>query len=138
MNDKKCINCSEQKICQDSSTSWIFFIVGLIAAFAVRIVNFLIHISPLYAKIAWYVGVSGFLLFFIYKFRIIQARSRFIAQNKLVDKISAHEPLSAHDQDFIALTLCSLSSRKERINYFFIFALSAVALLLAVYMDFFK
>lgn len=136
--EKKCIDCSEYKNCKDSFSSWIFFIIGIIATIAIRVVTVLIHMNPIYAKIAWYVGVSGFFLFFVYKFRISQARSRLIIEQHLVDKINRQEKLTNDNYNLIGTILCALSSKKERINYIFIFALSAIALLLAIYMDFLK
>ena len=134
----QCINCVEHKRCKDSFTSWIFFAIGLIATIALRIVTVLFNINPAYGKIAWYVGVGGFLLFFVYKFRVNQTRYSLIKQNKLVDKISQNKQLAEEDYRLIGAILCSLSSRKERINYFFIFALSAIALILAIYFDFIR
>ena len=134
----RCITCSEYKNCNDSFASWIFFIVGLIATVAIRVVTVLIHLNPIYAKVAWYIGVGGFFAFFIYKFRISQERSKKISQRNLVDKINQQKELSKDDYDLIGRILCGLSSKKERINYIFIFGLSAIALLLAIYMDFFK
>ena len=64
-----------------------------------------------------------------------QARSRLIEQSKLVSKISQKNKLTEQDYDLISTILCALSSKKERINYFFIFGLSAAALILAVYFD---
>ncbi len=135
---KRCITCSEYKNCRDSFASWVFFIIGLIATVAIRVVTVLIHLDPIYAKVAWYVGVAGFFVFFIYKFKVSQARTRSISQRNLVDKINREEQLSQEDFGLIGVILCGLSSRKERINYIFIFALSAVALILAIYMDFLK
>ena len=134
----RCITCSEYKNCNDSFASWIFFIVGLIATVAIRVVTVLIHLNPIYAKVAWYIGVGGFFVFFVYKFRISQERSKNISQRNLVDKINQQKELSKDDYDLIGAILCALSSKKERINYIFIFGLSAIALLLAIYMDFFK
>lgn len=54
------------------------------------------------------------------------------------DKIEQGRQLTKEDYDLISAILCGLSSKKERINYFFIFGLSAIAILLAVYMDFLK
>jgi hypothetical protein len=138
MEKKQCISCSEYKNCRDSLTSWFFFIIGLIATVAIRVVTVLIHLNPIYAKIAWYIGVAGFLAFFIYKFKIHQARSKIIRQRGLLDKISHNAALTEQDYSVIGAILCGLSSRKERINYVFIFGLSALALILAVYMDFLK
>ncbi len=138
MKNKKCIDCSEYKNCRDSFTSWIFFIIGLVATVAIRVVTVLMHMNPIYAKIAWYIGVGGFFLFFVYKFRVSQTRTRAISQRNLVDKINQGQQLTEEDYSLIGKILCALSSRKERINYIFIFGLSALALFLAIYMDFFR
>ena len=135
---KKCIGCSEYKRCRDSFTSWVFFIIGLVATVAIRVVTVLIHVDPIYAKIAWYTGVGGFFMFFVYKFKVNQARAKLIDRQDLVDKIDNKKQLTEDDYSLIGVILCALSSRKERVNYFFIFALSALALLLAIYMDFLK
>ncbi len=118
--------------------SWIFFVIGLIATIAIRVVTVLIHINPLYGKIAWYIGVSGFLLFFIYKFNVNQARSKLIERKNLVQKIISQKDLAQDDYNLIGAILCGISSKKERINYFFIFVLSAIVLVVAIYIDVFR
>lgn len=135
---KKCVGCAEHKNCQESFSSWIFFIIGIIATIAVRVVTVLIHVSPIYAKIAWYVGIAGFFIFFIYKFRVSQARAKVISEHGLADKINHGEKLTRDDYGLIGVILCGLSSKKEMINYMFIFGLSAVAIIAALYMDFVK
>ena len=138
MKDERCINCSQKKNCTDSFVSWIFFIIGLIATVAIRVVTVLMNIHPVYGKVAWYIGVAGFLLFFIYKFNANRGLAALIDKENLIEKTRHQKPLSAEEYNLIAAILCSLKSEKERINYFFIFAVSAVALLLAVYFDFIK
>ena len=138
MDNKKCQTCSEYKSCRDSFSSWVFFIIGIIATIAVRVVTVLIHVDPVYAKVAWYIGITGFFMFFVYKFKVSEARSRLINEKGLLDKLNKGEHLEEEDSRAIGNILCGVTSRKERINYFFIFGLSAVALALAVYMDFFK
>ena len=103
-----------------------------------RVVTVLMHMNSTYGKMAWYIGVGGFFVFFVYKFRVNQARSRAITQSSLVDKINYKKELVEEDYNLIGAILCGLSSKKERINYVFIFALSALALILAIYMDFLK
>ncbi len=138
MQENKCINCSERKRCKDNFTSWIFFTIGLIATISVRLVIVLMHLDPLYGKIAWYIGISGFFLFFAYKFRINQTRSKIIIQKKLVHKLAGQGQLNKEENELIAAILCSLISKKEMLNYFFIFALSALSLIVAIYFDFIK
>ncbi len=133
---KKCVSCREYKNCQDSFASWFFFIVGIISTVAIRSLSFLVHLGPIYGKIAWYTGVGGFLVFFIYKFKVEQSRAKIIKEMGLVDKINYKEKLTQEDYSAIGAMLCGIGSNKERINYLFIFALSAFALVLALYMDF--
>lgn len=138
MQKNKCTNCIQRKNCQDSFVSWVFFAIGLVATVAIRIVTVLIHLDPLYGKIAWYIGVGGFFLFFAYKFKINQARSKIIIQKRLINKLAGQGQLNKEENELVAAILCSLSSKKERLNYFFIFVLSAIALIVAVYFDFIK
>ena len=133
-----CTECSEYKNCKDSFASWSIFIIGLIATVAIRVVTVLMHLNPLYAKIAWYVGIGGFLAFFVYKFQISQNRVRIIAKQNLISKINNQKGLTEKDYATIGAILCGVGSKKERTNYFFIFDLSAIALFLAIYMDFLK
>jgi hypothetical protein len=138
MKNKTCLNCAQKKNCNNSFVSWMFFIIGLIATVAIRVVTVLMNIHPVYGKIAWYVGVGGFLLFFIYKFNANRGLAKLIGEEDLIKKARGQKPLSSEEYNLIAGILCSLKSEKERINYFFIFTVSAVALVLAVYFDFIK
>jgi len=134
----ECKNCIEYRRCKDSFVSWIFFIIGLIATMAIRAVTILANIDPMYAKIAWYFGVFGFLLFFIYKFRVNQSRSDLIDRRNIMQKLIQKNRLTDEDYNFVSSIFCALRSKKERINYLFIFALSAIALILAIYLDFIR
>jgi hypothetical protein len=116
----------------------IFFIIGLIATIAIRVVTLLIHVNPLYGQIAWYIGVIGFLLFFVYKYNIDSTRYKIIKKNGLVVKILGNEGLKNEDKQVLSAILCALSSSKDRINYFVIFASSVLALIAGVYFDFIK
>ena len=136
--NKKCLNCSEYKNCRDSFSSWIFFIIGMVATIALRVVTVLIHLDPIYGQIAWYVGVAGFFIFFVYKFRVDRARYKLIVKSGLMDKIAQGDKIAEDDRQLIGSILCSLSSNKDRINYFVIFFSSAVALIVALYFDFLK
>ncbi len=138
IDKEKCETCVERYRCRDSSLSWVFFIIGLIATIAMRVVTVLMHIKPVYGQIAWYVGVGGFFLFFLYKFKIDQERAKIIEEQDILGKIDGHKQLEANDYALIRGLLCSLISKKERINYFFIFGLSAVAWIVALYVDFLR
>ena len=134
--DNKCVSCRFYRGCKESFNSWIYFIVGLIATIAIRVVLIFHALHPIYGKIAWYVGVTGFFMFFLYKFRVNSRRQREIKRLGLHEKIGRREPLGEKDYENIGLILCSLASNKEKINYMFIFATSVIALVIAVYFDF--
>ena len=138
MKDKKCINCGQYKNCKNTRASWFFFVVGVIATVSIRTVTVLMDFNPIYGKFTWYTGVSGFLIFFIYKFKVSQSRAKLIITKGLIDKIANQKQLAKDDYNDVGELLCGLVSKKERVNYFFIFILSALALLFAIYMDFFK
>ncbi|MDP8249191.1 MAG: hypothetical protein P9M00_13710 [Candidatus Tritonobacter lacicola] len=136
--DEKCESCTEYSRCRDSLHSWIYFIIGLIATIAIRVVVIFQNVAPIYGKVAWYVGVVGFFVFFLYKFRVGHEREKHIERSGLVDKIDGREVLEEKDYENLGAILCSLSSRKERVNFFFIFATSVLAIALALYFDLFK
>lgn len=135
---KKCHNCSQYSNCKDSFLSWVFFVIGMVATIAVRVVTVLMHLRPIYGQIAWYVGIGGFFVFFAHKFKVDRSRYKMIVKEELKEKIIKNSQISQADRQFIGSLLCSLSSNKDQINYFLIFASSAIALVLALYFDFIK
>jgi len=116
----------------------VFFIIGLVAIIAIRAVTILDYVKPVYGKMAWYVGVIGFFIYFGYKYKIEQSRSGLINKHNLVDKVMHGEKIEKEDRDMIGAVLCALSSNKDKINYAIIFLSSAVVLIIAFYLDFFK
>jgi len=55
-----------------------------------------------------------------------------------MQKLIQKNQLTDEDYNFVSSVFCALRSKKERINYLFIFALSAIALILAIYLDFIR
>ena len=136
MKSSKCTYCSQRRNCNDSFTSRLFVVIGLIATLSIRLVTLLFHLSATYARIAWYIAIVGFIIFFLYKFKISKSRAELITKRNLVDKMLSGQPISGEERKIIGQLLCSLNSRNERINFFFIFFLSVLALIAAVYVDF--
>ena len=136
-NDR-CPTCTYYNNCKDSFASWIFFIIGLFSTIAIRIVTVLVDFNPWYGKIAWYCGVLGFFVFFIYKYRVESFRARAITQHQLLQKIHGKKNLTEEDFSLLGTLLCALNSRKDRINYFVIFSSSILAFFVAIYFDFFR
>ncbi|MCG2711953.1 MAG: hypothetical protein L6416_06485 [Candidatus Omnitrophica bacterium] len=61
MKDKKCLNCLQRKNCGDSFVSWIFFVIGLVATVAIRIVTVLmdIHLKSEKERINYFFYICG-------------------------------------------------------------------------------
>ncbi len=136
--NKTCGSCPEYRRCRDSAASWFYFVIGIIAAFSIRLVAAFMDYNVLYAKIAWYIGVVGFLIFFLYKFNVDTARSRLIRESAIIAKLHRKEPLLEDEYRLLGAVLCALTSNKDRINHFVIFSTSIITLLFAVYADFFR
>jgi hypothetical protein len=134
----ECINCSRYTECRETAASWFLLFISLIATITIRLVNVVMDFSQLWAKIFWYMGVSGFFIFFLYKFRLDRSTQRQIDRMNLLDRLTDKEQLSVHEYDFLRGILCQLRSKKDTINYFFIFFTSGLALLLGIYQDFLK
>ena len=136
--NNKCADCVEYKRCKETTTSLIFFIIGLIAVIAVRAVTILEHVKPVYGKMAWYVGVLGFFLYFAYKYKVDNDRSHIISSRNLKSKVLHGGEIDKEDRDAIGAVLCALGSKKDRVNYLIIFISSAIVLVIAAYLDLLK
>ena len=135
---KSCKSCLVYKECRDTAASWIFLFIGLLATVAIRAVNLIMDFSPLWAKVCWYIGVGGFLIYFLYKFRQDRKIQDELKRRMLGEKLSGNPELTAEDREFLQSILCKLKSTKDSINYFFIFLTSALALIAGIYLDFIK
>lgn len=123
--------------CHDSATSWVFFFMGIAATVAMRVIEPFNSINPLYGRISWFVGVTGFLLFFIYKYRILHGRAKVIRETGLAEKLANASRLSSREYILLSEIVCSQDNWKERANFLIIFVLSAAALLFALVVEFF-
>ncbi|MEN3014067.1 MAG: hypothetical protein ABDH23_05600 [Endomicrobiia bacterium] len=125
------------KKCKDSTVAVVFFIIGLIATIAIRAIGIVTNIlGEVGSKILWYIGVIGFLLFFVYKYNVEKRRRKIIFENAILEKIIINSELDSKDKEVLGSLICSLVSRKDTINYFVIFFTSAVSLVIAVLFDF--
>jgi hypothetical protein len=135
---KTCTHCALEAGCRESAVSWIFLFIGLVATISIRAVNLVLDISSLWAKIFWYTGVAGFFIYFLYKFRSDRRIQKEMARIDFSEKLKHPEQLTEADREFIKGVLCSLKSKKDTINYFFIFTTSGLALLFGLYKDLLK
>jgi hypothetical protein len=131
----KCVNCYEYLDCRESSLSWVLFAVGILATIALRVIQPLNFLNPLYGKVAWYVGVLGFFIFFLYQFRTHHNRHLVIEDRGLIPKIKNKEYLTNEDYEALNVLFCEVTSRRDQINFIFISVFSVIALIVALYFD---
>ena len=113
-----------------------FFALGIISAFAFRAIIILQRFEPAWVRPVWYVGVLGFTAFFMYRFYISEKRKKTIARFQLIEKLKANVCLTEEDRDIIVYLLSSLKKSPENINYFIIFLLSILAIVLDLFLTF--
>ncbi len=112
-----------------------FFWIGIIATVAYRIIIVLNFYSPLWVKIAWYIGTIGFVLYFWHRYNIAKKRAKLIKEHNLIETITDSEIEPQKKQVLHYLMKTSLTS-KARWNSGLIFILSLAALILAIILDF--
>ena len=135
---KQCLNCQAAGRCRDTAVSWVFLFIGVIATISIRVVNLVLPFGLFWPKFFWYLGVAGFFLYFLYKFRQDKILRQELERHQIHNKISNSKALDASEREFLYTMLCRLRSNKDAINYFFIFSSSAIVMILAVYQDFIK
>ncbi len=118
------------------ATRLFYFWSGIIATLAYRIIIVLNAYDPVWVQVAWYIGTIGFVVYFIHRYDISEKRGRIIQERGLEEKVAAIKGLSKDDKAAMAYIFHTLQSSKEKWNYIFIFALSALALIAGVVMDF--
>ena len=104
----------------------IFFLLGMLSSVAFRAIILFQKYNPGWVRPVWYFGVIGYMLFFIYRYRISSRRKRTIRRANLIEKLGAGVTLSAEDRDLLS----SIRKSPEDWNYLAIFILSVAAIAL--------
>lgn len=112
-----------------------FFWTGIIATLAYRLIIFFTTSDPVFLRIIWYVGTIGFTIYFIHRYQVAQRRTMVLQELRLAEKVPALKELSDRDREGLDYVFATLQSSKEKWNYYFIFASSAVALLAGLWSD---
>ncbi|MDA3839746.1 MAG: hypothetical protein PF572_01535 [Patescibacteria group bacterium] len=112
---------------------WMF-LVGLIATIAYRIIVILNYYNDVWVEIAWYVGTIGFIWYFAHRYRVENKRDKLVENLKLASKIQNKKELSDEDRDALVYILRGLKTSLAKWNYIFIFVISFLALVYALYL----
>jgi hypothetical protein len=106
---------------------YLFFSLGLISAVAFRAIIVFQRMEPGWVRPVWYVAVLGYVLFFLYRFRISRKRKRAIERFRLIEKVKANACLTEEDREVVLYLLSSIKVSLEDLNYAIIFILSVAA-----------
>lgn len=107
---------------------YMYFVIGLLSAVAFRAIIILQHIEPAWVRPVWYLAVVGYLLFFLYRYRISQKRKKAIRDFQLIEKIRANACLQDDDREVLIYLLSSIKVSLEDRNYAIIFLTSILAI----------
>lgn len=105
----------------------LFFIIGILSAIAFRIIIVFNNINPQWVRPVWYIGVIGYIFFFLYRYYISYKRKRTIKEYNLIEKLQTDDILSKEDRKMLEYLVSSIKKSRENINYLFIFVLSVIA-----------
>ncbi len=110
----------------------LFFVIGLISALSFRALMAIKEIQPHLFRPVWYLGIIGYILFFGFRYSITRKRKKAISDYNLIQKLERDAPLTTNDREVMIYILSSLQKSRENLNYLFIFATSAIAVLLDI------
>ncbi len=110
---------------------WFFFISGIIATIAYRIIFLL---DSYWIDVAWYIGTIGFTLYFWHRTTIETKRANIVKDYKLIEAIQESDVQNEKKKALIYLVKTSLTS-KARFNSAFIFIASLVVLISSLAID---
>ncbi len=109
-----------------------FFVLGLVSAISFRAIIVLKKIEPSLVRPVWYVGAVGYMLFFLYRTHITRKRKSAIQKYRLIEKVKTNACLSDEDREVLGYLLSSLEKSPEEFNYFLIFIISIIAVVIDI------
>ena len=112
-----------------------FLILGIISAIAFRAIIVFQRIEPSWVRPVWYVGTAGYMVFFLYRYYISEKRKKTIERFQLIEKVKANACLTDEDREVVVYLLSSIKKSPENVNYFIIFLLSVVAIVVDIYLS---
>jgi hypothetical protein len=107
-----------------------FFILGLLSSVAFRAIIIFQKFEPDWVRPVWYFGVTGYMIFFLYRYRISQRRKQVIERTGIVAKLEQGAELDAEDRRATLYLVNSIRKSPEDWNYLAIGALSVIAVIL--------
>ena len=112
---------------------WSFFVAGIIATLAYRVI---VVLEGSWIKIAWYIGTVGFILYFWHRSHVQKKRAEIVRENNLVKIVDDLKGIKKDQRQALHYLVYSAATSKVRWNSLFIFWLSVLALIVGIFFDF--
>ena len=112
-----------------------FFLVGIIATLAYRIIIVLNFYSPYWVKVSWYIGTIGFILYFGHRFEIQRRTSKLSRDYNLIKEVEKNKEIKGKKKEALLYIVKVINNSKAKWNSLIIFILSALALLVGIVLD---
>lgn len=112
-----------------------FFWSGVIATLAYRIIIVLNFYSPLWVKVAWYIGTIGFIIYFWHRFDIQKKRAELVIDYNLLEAVEKGQYENQKQKEALKYIVKTSLTSKSRWNSAFICLLSILALIVGLIMD---
>ena len=120
---------------QPSSLKWFFFVIGIVATLAYRIIIILNFYNPLWVKISWYIGTIGFIFYFGYLYNLQSKRADLAKQYNLLGVVKGMK-IKGKQKEALRYIIKSNMTSKAKYNSAIIFILSVLALIVGIILDF--
>ena len=111
----------------------VFFIIGIIATIAYRIIIFT---DEALTQILWYIGTVGFILYFWHRAEVQKKRSDMVRDNSLITVVDNIKRIDVKKKQALMYLVRTARTSKARWNSLVIFWLSVLALVAGLIYDF--
>ena len=111
---------------------WFFFVAGIVATVAYRLI---IILNESWIKVAWYIGTVGFILYFGHRAYVQGKRRELVMNNHLVKVVHEMKGAKKEQKEALNYLVSSAVTSKVRWNSLFIFWLSVLALVVGIISD---
>lgn len=122
---------------QSSSFKWLFFVIGIVATLAYRIIIVLNFYSPSWVKVSWYIGTIGFIFYFGYLYNLQSKRADLAKQYNLLNLVKKMKGIKVKQKEALRFIVKSNLTSKAKYNSAVIFILSLLALIIGIILDIF-
>lgn len=110
-----------------------FFVAGIIATLAYRVIIFL---EGSWLKISWYLGTVGFILYFGHRAQVQKKRALLVENNDLIKVVGGIKKINPEQKQALNYLVRTAVTSKARWNSLMILWLSVLALVVGIVFDF--